>query len=77
MMGEELVKNKRNETALPFYQQAVEHDSSQPIYQIRLWNAHFRARRYVQARETFEHASARFPRNATTLIRPQDIARSR
>jgi tetratricopeptide (TPR) repeat protein len=61
MMAEELVKHRRTEAAVPFYERAVEQDPAQPVYYTRLGVAHFRGRRYQQSRETFERGLARFP----------------
>jgi len=60
-----LVKNRRNERAIPFYEKAVAQDSARVIYHIRFGVAYFRAGKYSQAREIFANATTRFPNNGT------------
>ncbi len=64
MVGEELLRERKAEQALPYYEQSLKEDPSKLLYYIRLGVANFRSQRYPNAREIFARGLVRFPDNA-------------
>lgn len=61
LIAEELVKNKRNEQALEFYERAVQQDPEKFLYYVRWAAVRFRAKQYEEARDIFLRAQEKFP----------------
>ena len=60
LIAEELVKNKRGEQALEFYERAVQQDPEKFLYYLRWAATRFRAKQYEEARDIFLKAQQKF-----------------